>query len=138
MDTDEISSQTTNGAASTLRLNRLGGDVRIGGDLFAPSIQFNDGSVMSSAPIVQEVFDPTVRSVSAGGWIEFNLSAPGARAGMAVVVNPVGRLEPFDVLASARISGTNFIQIRIQNTGNDPTVYVNRTWIVMLVPPTSP
>jgi hypothetical protein len=53
-------------------------------------------------------------------------------------VNPVGRLEPFDVLASARISGTNFIQIRIQNTGNDPTVYVNRTWIVMLVPPTTP
>ncbi len=138
MDTDEISSQTTSGVASTLRLNRLGGDVRVGGNLFAPSIRFDDGSVMNSAPIVQQVFDPTLRTVSAGGWIEFNLSAPGARAGMGVIVNPVARLESHDVLASARISGPDFIQIRIQNTGNDPTVYINRNWIVMLLPPTSP
>lgn len=138
MDTDEISSQTTNGAASTLRLNRLGGDVVVGGRVTAPSMQFADGSVISSAPIVQEIFDPTPRTVTAGGWIEFNLSAPGARAGMGIIVNPVDRLESSDALASARFSGIDFIQLRIQNNGSDPTVYVNRRWIVTLIPPSTP
>jgi len=57
---------------------------------------------------------------------------------MGIIVNPVDRLQSFDVLASARYSGPNFIQIRIQNTGNDSTVYVNRSWIVTLIPASNP
>ncbi len=134
LDTDELSSQTTNGGAATLRLNRLGGDVVVGGNLIVPSIQFGDGTAMTSAPRAQQIVDATVRVVPAGGWIEYNLPVPGARPGMGIIVNPVGALESFDVLASARYSGTDFIQIRIQNTGSSATVYANRTWIVTLIP----
>lgn len=122
-------------AWTDLYINPGGGAVVVGGTAVIPRIVFlSNGSVMTSAPIVQEVTDPTLRVIPAGGGLEFGLAVPGAEPGMGVIVNPVGSLEPSDVLAFARIGGTNVVRIRITSTGSSATVYVNRSWIVTLIP----
>jgi hypothetical protein len=132
IDNNEIMARI-NGQPSELRLNSPGGNVVV------PSLRFqSNNSVMTAAPIVHEISDPNLRTVSAGGSLEYSIEAPGARPGMGVIVNPVDSLQPLDVLAFARILQNNFVRIRIQNNGNDATAYINQTWIVTLIPPASP
>lgn len=122
-------------AWTDLEINPFGGEVSIGGNVRVPSIEFSDASVMTSAPRVVEIFDPTTRNIPAGNGLEFTYTVPGAEPGMGVIVNPAESLEPRDVLAFARVSGVNSVRFRITNVGTTGTTYTNRTWIVTLIPP---
>jgi hypothetical protein len=132
VDDNEIMART-NGAASELFLNADGEDVIV------PSLRFeSNNSVMTAAPVVREILDPGPRNVGAGLGLEFTIIVPGARVGMGVIVNPTETLESLDVLGAAQVTSDKRVRIRIVNNGNSNTVYVNRTWIVTLIPPASP
>jgi hypothetical protein len=132
MDNDEIMARF-NGLPADLRLNMEGGRVVV------PAIEFlSNNSVMTAAPVVQERLVSSLHIVPAGGSNTFTISVPGARVGMGVIVSPAEPLEPFDVLAFARVSSNSVVQIRIQNNNNSDSAYINRTWIVTLIPPASP
>lgn len=132
VDDNEIMARS-NGAAANLLLNADGGRVVV------PAVQFqSNNSVMTAAPVVQEILFSSLFVVPAGGSNTFTTSVPGARVGMGVIVNPAEPLESFNVVAFARVSSNGFVQIRIQNNGNGDSAYINRTWIVTLIPPATP
>ncbi len=127
-----------NGAASKLNLNSGSGSVVVSMLETSLGIRLASGAVITSAPNVQAVVDSDVHIVPARGYSTWSLPVAGARTGMGVMVNPAGgALEDSDVLAYARATDY-FVIIRIQNMGNDPTVYANRTWMVTLFKGSNP
>lgn len=132
MDDNEIMARF-NGLPADLRLNLEGGRVVV------PAIEFlSNNSVMTAAPVVQERLLSSLIIVPAGGSNTFTIAVPGARVGMGVIVNPTEPLQPFDVLAFARVLSNNVVQIRIQSNSSSDSAYIDRTWIVTLIPPASP
>lgn len=132
IDDDDIMARI-NGLPADLYLNWEGGSVVV------PEIRFqSNNSVMTAAPVVREVLKPGLITVPAGGSNTFTLGVPNAAVGMGVFVSPTQSLEPFDVLAFARVSSTGIVTVRIQSNNTSDSVYLDRTWIVTLIPPASP
>ncbi len=132
IDDDDIMARI-NGLPADLYLNSEGGSVVV------PEIRFqSNNSVMTAAPVVREVLKPGLITVPAGGSNTFTLGVPNAAVGMGVFVSPTQSLEPFDVLAFARVSSTGIVTVRIQSNSTSDSVYLDRTWIVTLIPRASP
>lgn len=132
IDDDDIMARI-NGLPADLYLNSEGGSVVV------PEIRFqSNNSVMTAAPVVREVLKPGLITVPAGGSNTFTLGVPNAAVGMGVFVSPTQSLEPFDVLAFARVSSTGIVTVRIQSNSTSDSVYLDRSWIVTLIPRASP
>ena len=134
-DDASILARSSAGDVARLRLNSGGGNVVV------PAIEFDDGTLMTSAariaslPIVHDVTDPDLVIIPAGGGQEIPLHAPGARVGMGALVTPAGPvLDPGNFIAYVRVSGNNTVMVKIMNQSGSDSAYVNRRWIVTLFP----